>query len=188
MSTITFVVHNDGGHRRGGAPDMDARIVRTRAALLEASVTLVDERNPDEISMADIAARAGVSRQAIYDHFSDRDHVLAEAAINRLRQVISEAEDGPTQLPADGSPPATLTALMIHLTANRAFYQRLLSGRTGTVVRTELNSHNRFHFERMMDLPGPTRRISAQERAELVVFLAGGSNDQYLWMSLGVGA
>jgi AcrR family transcriptional regulator len=154
---------------------MDARIVRTRTALLDAGAALVDERDPDEISMTDIAARAGVSRQVIYDHFADRDHVLAEAAIGRVRQVIAQAEDGPTQLPADGSPPQTLTALMTHLLDNRAFYQRLLSGRTGAVVREELNSHNRFQFERMMDLPGPTRRMSPQERADLVTFLAGGS-------------
>ena len=74
---------------------MDARIVRTRAALLDAGAALVDERNPDQISMTDIAARAGVSRQVIYDHFADRDHVLAEAAIGRMRQVIAQAEDSP---------------------------------------------------------------------------------------------
>ena len=66
---------------------------------------------------------------------------------------------------------------MGHLLDNRAFYQRLLTGRTGAVVREELTSHNRFpsHFERMMDLPGPTRRMSIEERIELVTFLAGGS-------------
>jgi AcrR family transcriptional regulator len=154
---------------------MDARIVRTRAALLDAGAALVDERDPDQISMTDIAARAGVSRQVIYAHFADRDHVLAEAAIGRMRQVIAQAEDGPTRLPVDGSPPRTLTALMGHLLDNRAFYQRLLTGRTGVVVREELTSHNRFHFERMMDLPGPTRRMSIEERIELVTFLAGGS-------------
>ena len=154
---------------------MDARIVRTRAALLDAGATLVDERDPGEISVTDIAARAGVSRQAIYDHFIDRDHVLAEAAISRMRQVIAQAEDGPTRLPMDGSPPWTLTVLMSHFLDNHAFYRRLLTGRTSAAVRDELTAHNRFHFERMMDLPGPTRRMSTEERTELVTFLAGGS-------------
>ncbi|WP_197517851.1 TetR/AcrR family transcriptional regulator [Mycobacterium sp. E796] len=153
---------------------MDARIVRTRAALVGAAIALVDEHDPDQISMADIAAAAGISRQAIYDHFTDRDHLLAEAAISRIREA-TRRDAGPTRVPADGSPPQSLIVLMTHLLDHRVFYQRLLTGRTSAVVRDELTRHNRFHFERMMMLPGPGRNIPVHEQAELVTFLAGGS-------------
>lgn len=151
---------------------MDARIVRTRAALIGAAIALVDEHNPDQISMADIAAQAKVSRQSIYDHFTDRDHLLAEAAISRIRQA-TQRDPGPTRVPADGSPPQSLSVLMTHLLDHRAFYRRLVTGRTSAVVRDELTRHNRFHFERMMALPGPSMPV--REQAELVTFLAGGS-------------
>lgn len=165
---------------------MDARVVRTRAALIGAAIALVDEHDPDQISMADIAAQAKISRQSIYDHFTDRDHLLAVAAISRIRQA-TQRDPGPTRVPADGSPPQSLIALMTHLLDHRVFYQRLVTGRTSAVVRNELTRHNTFHFERMMMLPGSGRNMPIREQAELVTFLAGGSTALIVsWLSNGI--
>jgi AcrR family transcriptional regulator len=155
---------------------MDARIVRTRRALLDAAVELVEERDVASISLTDIANGAGVSRQAVYDHYPDRDHLLAHAAMRRLADVIAAAEDGPTRIPTDGTAPLTLVALVSHLIEHAVFYRRLFTGSASALVLEELDRQNRHHFQRFMRLPAPEHLIDDNtDEAELITFLSGGS-------------
>ena len=48
----------------------------TRELILEAAITLIQNRSGAEIRMGEIAKRAGVSRQAVYLHFGDRSGLL----------------------------------------------------------------------------------------------------------------
>ena len=48
---------------------------QTRTSILEAAWALLEERGTG-IRIADIAAKAGVSRQAVYLHFGDRDSLF----------------------------------------------------------------------------------------------------------------
>lgn len=50
---------------------------KTRALILEASLQLLKRRQTSSVNMADIAKAAGVSRQAVYLHFSNRAELLA---------------------------------------------------------------------------------------------------------------
>ena len=52
----------------------------SRELILDAAVDLIRNRSGAEISMAQIAQRAGVSRQAVYLHFNDRATLLIELA------------------------------------------------------------------------------------------------------------
>lgn len=52
----------------------------SRNIILESAITLIQNRGGGEISMAEIAKRAGVSRQAVYLHFTDRATLLVELA------------------------------------------------------------------------------------------------------------
>ena len=58
---------------------MDPRIARSRAVLHEAMIALAGERSIDDITIADITARAGVNRSTFYQHFSDKGALLADA-------------------------------------------------------------------------------------------------------------
>jgi AcrR family transcriptional regulator len=157
---------------------VDARIVRTRRALLNAAVELVEDRDVASISIADIARGAGVSRQVVYAHYPDRDHLLADAAVRRWADVITAAEDGPTRIPSDGTAPETLVKLVEHVIAHALFYRRLFTGSASALVLAQFDRHHRYHFERLMRLPTPaTSRtmLTGIDDAELVTFLAGGS-------------
>lgn len=60
----------------------------TRQDILEAALALLEANAGGNISMADVAERAGVSRQALYLHFADRTSLLLEVsrlADSRLR-------------------------------------------------------------------------------------------------------
>lgn len=57
----------------------DPRAERVRTMLREAALDLAHERAVDRITVADLVARAGVSRQVFYQHFTDRDDAVASA-------------------------------------------------------------------------------------------------------------
>jgi AcrR family transcriptional regulator len=61
------------------AHSVDPRAERVRARLREAAFALAHERPVDELTVGDIVARAGVSRQVFYQHFTDRDDAIATA-------------------------------------------------------------------------------------------------------------
>jgi AcrR family transcriptional regulator len=49
---------------------------RTKAAILDATWELLEEQGPDLVTMSSVAERAGVSRRALYLHFSSRADLL----------------------------------------------------------------------------------------------------------------
>ncbi|PRC41424.1 TetR family transcriptional regulator [Mycobacterium sp. ITM-2017-0098] len=57
----------------------DPRAERVRARLRDAAFSLPHERPVDEITVGDLVARAGVSRQVFYRHFRDRDDAVAQS-------------------------------------------------------------------------------------------------------------
>lgn len=73
----------------------------TRARIFDAAWTLLEERGSG-IRIADIAAKAGVSRQAVYLHFGDRaslfvalgDHIDVSFGRDRLRAHVFGAPTG----------------------------------------------------------------------------------------------
>ncbi len=58
---------------------LDPRAERVRTKLRDAALALAHERPVDQLTVADIVDRAGVSRQVFYQHFGDRDDAIAYA-------------------------------------------------------------------------------------------------------------
>ncbi|OBF35804.1 TetR family transcriptional regulator [Mycobacterium sp. ACS1612] len=58
---------------------VDPRAERVRTLLRDAAFALAHERPVDALTVGDIVARAGVSRQVFYQHFTDRDDAVANA-------------------------------------------------------------------------------------------------------------
>jgi AcrR family transcriptional regulator len=63
----------------GRTHSADPRAERVRSRLRAAAFDLAHERQVDQLTVGDIVARAGVSRQAFYQHFDDRDDAVATA-------------------------------------------------------------------------------------------------------------
>ncbi|WP_326546592.1 TetR/AcrR family transcriptional regulator [Mycolicibacterium sp. ND9-15] len=61
------------------ANSADPRAERVRTRLREAAFALAHEQPVDRLTVGDIVARAGVSRQVFYQHFTDRDDAVATA-------------------------------------------------------------------------------------------------------------
>jgi AcrR family transcriptional regulator len=107
---------------------VDPRQAKSRAALIAAAIELVDEREVAEISVTDLAGRAGLTRMTFYQHFPDRDALLQAAGVERFESALGDfgAGDGQRRGLVDGS-----RALLDLLSTNRVFYQRLLNGTSG---------------------------------------------------------
>jgi AcrR family transcriptional regulator len=114
---------------------MDPRIARTRQSLQEALFELARERGLDEISVADIAERAGVNRSSFYQHYSDKDTLLADA----IDAVVEEAgADIPTFTEITAEPPAILVDYLRHVEQNAAVYSRIFGDHGSPVVVARL--------------------------------------------------
>ncbi|MHB1064307.1 MAG: TetR/AcrR family transcriptional regulator [Georgenia sp.] len=65
---------------------------RTRTALFDALATLMRKRGFDAISLADIAAGAGIGRTAIYNHFPDKESLLLAYIENQTSEYVRRLE------------------------------------------------------------------------------------------------
>src|SRR3954447_158850 len=67
---------------------MDSRAAaaqRTREAILEAAETLFTDRAFDEVTLADVAAAAGVAQQTVVNHFGSKERL----GLTRLRERVA---------------------------------------------------------------------------------------------------
>jgi len=68
-----------------------------RERILLAAEQLLDEAGPGGLSMREVARRVGVTHQAPYHHFSDRESILAELVTRGLSELaarLAQANEG----------------------------------------------------------------------------------------------
>ena len=104
----------------------DRRWQRTRNALHEALMELIEECDYDRIHVRDICERADVARPTFYLHFKDKHELLwssmeqeFDTLRDRMRPLI-----GDSLLPDDGRP--ITFVLFQHVESNRGFYRAML--------------------------------------------------------------
>ena len=106
---------------RSSRASTDPRANRSRSALFDAAIELVTRAATSDISLASLATESGLSRQAIYLHFPDRDAVLIAAAVDLLsRELIEPARQR--------EEPLTPIGLAEHFYRHRTFYAALMRG------------------------------------------------------------
>jgi AcrR family transcriptional regulator len=116
-------------------------VEQRRGQLLAAAVDLFGHRRPEEVSVDDVAAAAGVSRPLVYRYFPGGKQQLYEAAVLGAAQELTArfaapSEGPPTRRLADG-----LERYLAYVDEHDAAYGALLRGggtaetsRTGAIV------------------------------------------------------
>jgi AcrR family transcriptional regulator len=100
-------------------PYREAARALLRQTLLDATRSLLQERPWAQITMADIASRAGVSRQTLYNELGSRDQ-LAQAFVLREAERFIEAVRAAIEAHLDDPTAALVAALQLFLdTAGR---------------------------------------------------------------------
>lgn len=72
--------------------------IATRAVILEAACTLLAKHGPDGISLSEVALLAGVNRGTAYQHFADREQLVAAATECVSRQMFRAVFGDPETL------------------------------------------------------------------------------------------
>ncbi|MBN9153709.1 MAG: TetR/AcrR family transcriptional regulator [Microbacterium sp.] len=114
---------------------MDPRVARTRRSLQEALLALARERSLDDLTIGDIAEHAGVNRSSFYQHYSDKETLLADALETAIDDVARDFEPSAVDI---GEMPAELFAYLDHIDHNAALYRRILGDRGSAVVAARL--------------------------------------------------
>lgn len=99
------------------ANSVDPRAERVRARLRDAAFALAHEQPVDRLTVGDIVARAGVSRQVFYQHFRDRDDAVAFAFSAAFASATADLA---------GEPGARILALFDFAAHHRAMYRNIV--------------------------------------------------------------
>ena len=71
----------------------DPRALRTRKALVDAVLRLLNDYEVADLNVSQIVKEAGVSRQVFYQHFADRDALIVAAAADWVMDAYERFAD-----------------------------------------------------------------------------------------------
>lgn len=109
---------------------MDRRQKRTRKAVFEAFITLLERKAYEKITIQDIIAEADVGRSTFYAHFETKEELLHSICDELLAHVIQAAGDGTHThglKESDGTPLSAICHSLKHLQENDYSILRLLT-------------------------------------------------------------
>jgi AcrR family transcriptional regulator len=113
----------------------DPRSARTRRMLQAALLDLAREQPLDEITVADIADRAEVNRSSFYQHYNDKETLLADALDAHAASAGADLGSLDASLPPGGGtvPPGLVLRYTRHVSEHAALY-RLALGEHGSPI------------------------------------------------------
>lgn len=148
------------------AHSADPRAERVRALLRDAAFALAHERAVDGLTVGDVVARAGVSRQVFYQHFTDRDDAVATAVT--VAFAAATADIG-------GDARARILRLFDVVGEHRAVYRNVVSSTVAQRVVAAFRAELTPACEEMAAAAGPAVMAIAGVAPEAVTrFLVGG--------------
>jgi AcrR family transcriptional regulator len=129
-------------------PPLDARMVRSRAALREALLALLQEQSFDALKIRDITTRAGTGYATFYRHYESKESLLNDLAAEQMRELIRLTYP---ILHARGSALAA-RAICRYVDAHRTIWSALLNGGAAAAMREEFRYQSR-QTQDVMPLP-----------------------------------
>ncbi len=111
----------------------DARMLRTRAALRAALLSLIDEKSLDQITIRDIVAEAGIGYATYFRHHPTKAALLDEVAADEIKQLVQLTFPVLSQ----SGHRASSLALCHYVDSHRALWTALLTGGAAGAMREE---------------------------------------------------
>ncbi|MER5949927.1 TetR family transcriptional regulator [Streptomyces sp. NPDC001904] len=159
--------------------------IRNREAVLAAADALFTRReSPEDVTMADVAAAAGVGKGTLFRAFGDRAGLLRALYEARLEPVRQAVESGPPPLgpttPPQDRVPALLDAVLCFKLDNRRLALALEDSGSSSPYQAEHYERWRSLLQAVLEqIPGMTdsdftaHALLAATRADLVEHLVG---------------
>ncbi|MEO7126224.1 MAG: TetR/AcrR family transcriptional regulator [Nakamurella sp.] len=121
---------------------------QVRIRLFEAIKHLIVVRGYDAITLADVAAEAGVGRTAVYNHFPDKESVLLGWAVEETEQYLTRLK---AALDTEDDPVGQLTVFLRMQMLELATHHTRLAG-IGTALSADGRKAIRDHVAPMMQI------------------------------------
>lgn len=156
---------------------MDARVRRTRDALGDALVALIQEKPFDTITVQNVLDRAGVGRSTFYFHFSNKDDLLmsdADEFFERLSMALSAHKDASDRV-------APVREFLAHVGEMRQFFEALIKSGKAPENLELAREHFARGIERRLAESPRGRGIPASERGALAFAYAGALLSLLTW-------
>lgn len=135
---------------------MDRRQLKTRKAVFQAFVELLEEKGYSAITIQDIIDRADIGRSTFYSHFETKDELLNVLCENIFEHAFSghvEKEEH-HDFSESSDIKAELAHILHHLGENRGYIKGILSSESGDVFMRYFKGHLREVFEKeFTDVP-----------------------------------
>ena len=129
----------------------DRRIARTKAAIREALVALIEEKGFDALTVKDIATRANINRGTFYLHYKDKFDLLDQTLEDIARDVESILLEITNFSVADFSndqkPSAVMVKVFEYFNANASLMQAILATKGNYALQNKIKKimwHNIF--------------------------------------------
>ena len=155
----------------------DARVRRTRNALGDALIALMQEKPFDTITVQDVLERAHVSRSTFYTHYSDKDDLLmsdAEEFFESLSMALSAHGDKSDRV-------FPVQEFFAHLAEVQPFFKALVkSGRYQENMDLARGHFARGIERRLAELPRG-KSIPPNDRAAIAFAHAGALLSLLTW-------
>jgi AcrR family transcriptional regulator len=109
----------------------DPRVTKTRAALAQAVLTLAAEKPFGDVTITEIAERAGVGYASFFRHYKDKDALLTAVADKMIEDLVAIIM--PAMLVEDTH--AASVAICSYVESHSSITTALLAGGAETMVR-----------------------------------------------------
>lgn len=151
--------------------ETDRRVLKTKAALRDAMLSLMAPKGWDELSIQEICNAANVGRSTFYVHYQSKDDLLAES-LNDLRDQLA------LHATAAGGPGLQfLPGLLAHMAEQRAVFKAAIGRRSGHGV---VRRFKEMVFQ-LVEIELKRQRHPAAKSPWVARFVAGGIVDAMAW-------
>lgn len=112
---------------------VDVRVTRTRAALRDALLTLLEEIPFEQITVRQITARAGTGYATFFRHYPERRALLNDLVSDEIQELMTLS----MPILDAVNPRAAAVALCKHVDERRPLWTALLTGESAGTMREE---------------------------------------------------
>ena len=112
-----------------------AKIENYGAKMKNAFMRLLSERSFDDISVTDICKEAGVSRNAFYSHYDDKNHILSDAIESIVCESIGLYRNA-DNIPKE--PAQRINAILSYIEKHKKAFAVLYADTSSGQIREEL--------------------------------------------------
>lgn len=138
----------------------DRRVLRTRQALREALLSLMQEKDYSAITVEEITERANLGRTTFYLHYQDREDLLLEELTGLIQELIQQiAQLSIEEWRLQKLPQKPILLIFQHVAANEGMYRVILGGAGRLPAAERLGMIFAQAADRLAETPGEVQDL-----------------------------